>query len=248
MSEIQQHLSKNYNGTCSIIEPVDGCVSFIRNEKYLKYLEGIKNICVLVPESLIYETTNYFPKDNVYIYYVTNPEYEFTLYHNEYYKNFYPEPPTIGKNCEIHQTTILNVPGLKVVNGDNNERLTFTHTGNTILGDNVEMGPYNVIHRGTLGSTIIRSGCKFGTHNNIGHNCDIGENTVIASGAILNGGIKIGKNCWISSGAMIKHYVNICDDVVIGMGSVVTKDITEPGIYVGSPAKFLKPKTEGWNF
>jgi len=34
--------------------------------------------------------------------------------------------------------------------------------------------------------------------------------------------------------------VNICDNVVIGAGSVVTKDITKPGIYAGNPAKFLR--------
>jgi len=34
--------------------------------------------------------------------------------------------------------------------------------------------------------------------------------------------------------------VSICDDVVIGAGSVVTKDITEPGIYAGNPARLIR--------
>jgi acetyltransferase-like isoleucine patch superfamily enzyme len=42
--------------------------------------------------------------------------------------------------------------------------------------------------------------------------------------------------------------LNICDDVVIGAGSLVTKDIDKPGIYIGSPVKFLKPIEKGWNF
>lgn len=249
MSEIQQHLLENYKGTCSITNPVDNCVTFIRNEKYLKYLNGIKNVCVLMPHNLIYQMTQIFPDmTNTFIYHVTNPEYEFALYHNEYYKNFIPEPATIGNNCYIHQTAVLNVPGLKVVIGENNERLSFIHTGNTVIGDSVELGPYCVVHRGTLGSTIIRDNCKFSAHNNIGHNCEIGENTVMASGVILNGGVKVGKNCWFGSGSVIKHYVNICDNVVIGMGSVVTSDITKPGIYYGSPAKYIRQKDERWNF
>lgn len=49
----------------------------------------------------------------------------------------------------------------------------------------------------------------------------------------------IGNNVSIGSNATIMP-VSICDNVVIGAGSVVTKNIDRPGIYVGNPAKFLK--------
>jgi acetyltransferase-like isoleucine patch superfamily enzyme len=49
--------------------------------------------------------------------------------------------------------------------------------------------------------------------------------------------VKIGSNCWIGYGVIIIGPVNICSDVIIGAGSVVTRDIEEPGVYVGSPAK-----------
>ena len=95
---------------------------------------------------------------------------------------------------------------------------------------------------------VIKNGVKIGAKNNIAHNNVIGENTVFAVGAITNGSVTIGNNCWISSGALIKNGVQICDDVVVGLGAVVVKDIIEPGIYVGSPARYLKPLKEGWNF
>ena len=53
------------------------------------------------------------------------------------------------------------------------------------------------------------------------------------------GGTEIGDRVSIGSNATILP-VSICSDVVIGAGSVVTKDITEPGIYVGNPAQFLR--------
>ena len=49
----------------------------------------------------------------------------------------------------------------------------------------------------------------------------------------------IGNNVLIGSNATILP-VSICDDVIIGAGSVVTKDITKPGVYVGNPAKKIK--------
>ena len=50
---------------------------------------------------------------------------------------------------------------------------------------------------------------------------------------------KIGNNVSIGTNATILP-VTICDNVVIGAGSVVTKDITVPGIYVGNPARLLR--------
>jgi len=50
----------------------------------------------------------------------------------------------------------------------------------------------------------------------------------------------IGNNVSIGSNATILP-VAICDDVVIGAGSVVTKNIVTPGVYAGNPAKFIRP-------
>jgi acetyltransferase-like isoleucine patch superfamily enzyme len=234
----------DYRNTCSIKNIKDGGLAFARDEKYLKYLDDVDKDCwVIVPKGTKFKT-----HPNVKLYKTEFPEYTFTCIHNYIYALCPPTPPKIGDQCVIHDTAILDVDGLKVVNTPNGEKIQFKHTGGVIIQDDVEIGPYTVVHRGTLENTIIRAGCKIGAHNNIGHNCDIGLDTVIAAGVIINGGVKIGESCWISSGVMIKHYVNICHNVVIGLGSVVTKDITESGIYVGNPARFLKPIEEGWNF
>jgi acetyltransferase-like isoleucine patch superfamily enzyme len=51
---------------------------------------------------------------------------------------------------------------------------------------------------------------------------------------------KIGNNVSLGSNATILP-VEICDNVVIGAGAVVTKNITQSGVYAGNPAKFIKP-------
>lgn len=247
---LESQLKKlNNRCTCSITHPQEGAVAFVRSEKHLFVILGTeaygKNIMVLAPENL--ENKHEVP-DNIKIIYVENPEYVFTLHHNLVNKNTLIPEPTIGANCKIHETVVLNIEGLKVVNAPDKSKIQFRHTGNIIIGDNVEMGPYCVIHRGTMDSTVIGNGVKMAAMNNIGHNNIIGNDTIFGAGVITNGSVTIGKSCWISSGVMIKNGVGICNNVVLGMGTAVVKDINLSGIYVGSPAKKIKNYEEGWNF
>ena len=245
MLETLLNLFENYKDTCSITNLRDGCVTFVRNQKYTKHLWGEQKDCwIIIPNTIIPNST-----EKKFKYYLSdNPEYDFTLFHNEIHKNKTYQIASVGVDCKINASVILGVEGLKVVNAPDGSKIQFIHTGVVQIEGNVEIGPYSVVHRGTMDNTIIRQGCRFGAYTNIGHNCEIGENTVMAAGVILNGGVKVGKNCWFASGSLIRHYVNICDNVVIGLGAVVVKDITKPGVYIGNPARYLKPVEEGWNF
>ena len=58
----------------------------------------------------------------------------------------------------------------------------------------------------------------------------------------LSGGLDIGDECLVGTGAQILQYKKIVSQSVVGAGAVVTKDLTEAGVYVGSPAKKLERK------
>ena len=97
-------------------------------------------------------------------------------------------------------------------------------TGHSIIGNNV----------------TIRNGCI------IARGVEIGDNTFIApqvmfqnldSDKIRIGGAKIGKNCFIGTNVTFKEGVTVCDNVKIGSKSYVNKDITKPGLYIGSPIR-----------
>jgi len=89
---------------------------------------------------------------------------------------------------------------------------------------------------------IINSGSTIGSHSivNTGsiieHDCEIGSFCHIAPNAALGGNVVTGKNVFIGGGSFINPNISICDDVVIGSGSVVINDIIEAGVYVGAPA------------
>lgn len=71
----------------------------------------------------------------------------------------------------------------------------------------------------------------------IGHDCIIGDFFTTAPSVNISGICNIGKKVYFGTSAAIRQNLKVCDNVNIGMGAMVVKDITEPGTYVGIPAK-----------
>jgi len=120
------------------------------------------------------------------------------------------------------------------------------------IDDNTFIGPFVEIQK----NVYIGKNCKIQSHSFICELVTIGDNSVIAHGVMFindlfstgkpaNGNkslwkkTTIGSNVSIGSNATILP-VKICDNVVIGAGAVVTKDITQSGIYAGNPAQKIR--------
>jgi acetyltransferase-like isoleucine patch superfamily enzyme len=120
------------------------------------------------------------------------------------------------------------------------------------IGDNCFIGPFTEIQK----NVQIGKNTKVQSHSficelvAIGENCFIGHGVMFINDLFVDGkpacgdsgkwrNTKISNNVSIGSNATILP-VSITDNVVIGAGSVVTKDITKPGVYAGNPAVFIK--------
>lgn len=120
------------------------------------------------------------------------------------------------------------------------------------IGSNCFIGPFTEIQK----TVKIGNFTKVQSHTficelvTIGNNCFIGHGVMFINDAFSSGGpangdktkwkyTNIGNHVSIGSNATILP-VNICDNVVIGAGAIVTKDITKPGIYIGNPARLKK--------
>lgn len=120
------------------------------------------------------------------------------------------------------------------------------------IGDDVFIGPFVEIQK----DVKIGERCKIQSHTficelvTIGNDCFIGHGVMFVNDTFSIGGpargnkalwksTVIGNNVSIGSNATILP-IEICNDVVIGAGAVVTKNITEPGIYAGNPAKKMR--------
>lgn len=120
------------------------------------------------------------------------------------------------------------------------------------IGDGAFIGPFTEIQKGVqIGEhTKIQSHTFICELVTIGSNCFIGHGVMFINDRFSEGGpaggnqtlwekTRIGNNVSIGSNATILP-VNICDNVVIGAGAVVTKDISHPGIFAGNPAKRIR--------
>ena len=88
----------------------------------------------------------------------------------------------------------------------------------------------------------IGCGIILNTHSVIEHEVEIGNFTHISVNATIAGRTRVGSDVMVGAGAVLIDSVTVCDDVIIGAGAVVTSDITEPGTYVGIPARRIVKK------
>lgn len=121
------------------------------------------------------------------------------------------------------------------------------------IGRNSFIGPFVEIQKGV----IIGSNCRIQSHAFICELVTIGDNCFISHGAMFindlfaTGGpaggdstrwktTRLGNHVSIGTNATVLP-VQICDNVVVGAGSVVTRDIDKPGVYAGNPARLIRP-------
>ncbi|MBS9404032.1 NeuD/PglB/VioB family sugar acetyltransferase [Halomonas sp. TRM85114] len=121
-------------------------------------------------------------------------------------------------------------------------RFPVIHARGSIVHQEVMSGIGTVTMDGAVVVTGTRLGraCIVNTNATVDHDCRLGDNVHVATGAILCGGVSVGDNGMIGAGATLVHGVRVCADCVIGAGATVVRDIDQPGIYVGTPARRIK--------
>jgi UDP-3-O-[3-hydroxymyristoyl] glucosamine N-acyltransferase len=104
----------------------------------------------------------------------------------------------------------------------------------------VDSGANTCIDRSTIGSTMIRKGVKLCNFIQIAHNCDIGENTVMAAQVGVSGSTKIGKNCVFGGQVGVNWHVKIGDNVQVGAQSAIANHVPDNAKVLGTPAFDVK--------
>lgn len=142
----------------------------------------------------------------------------------------------IGNNCIIHSGAVIGSDGFGFAPQSDGTYKKIPQIGNVVIEDDVEIGANTTVDCGTFGSTIIRKGAKIDNLVQIAHNCEIGENTVIAGQSGMAGSTKVGKNCRFAGQVGLAGHLTIGDNVQIGAQSGVSKSIRDNEIVLSSPA------------
>jgi UDP-3-O-[3-hydroxymyristoyl] glucosamine N-acyltransferase len=146
----------------------------------------------------------------------------------------------IGNDCIFHSGVVIGSDGFGFAPQNDGTYKKIPQIGNVIIEDNVEIGANTTIDCGTMGSTIIKKGAKIDNLIQVAHNCEIGENTVMAAQSGLAGSTKIGSDCKIAGQVGFAGHLIVGNNVNVGAQSGVNKSIKDNETIFGSPAIPIK--------
>ena len=147
----------------------------------------------------------------------------------------------IGDGTRIDSNCSIGTEGMMWV-WDGEEKVFLRQLGGVKIGKNCVIGSNVSIVRGSANEfSILEDGVNMAPGCCIGHGTFIGKNTHFANNITIGGSVKISAYNFIGSAAVITPGVSInCEDVVLGAGSLLNKNIDNSGVYVGSPARRVK--------
>ncbi|KPQ28545.1 MAG: UDP-3-O-[3-hydroxymyristoyl] glucosamine N-acyltransferase LpxD [Marinobacter excellens HL-55] len=136
----------------------------------------------------------------------------------------------MGQRCHILSGAVIGSDGFGFAI-DKGVWHRIAQVGGVVMGDDVEIGANTTIDRGALECTVIGDGVKIDNLVQVGHNVSIGDHSAMAAKVGIAGSTRIGSHCVFGGACGIAGHLEIADQVQLTGMTMVTGDITEPGVY-----------------
>jgi UDP-3-O-[3-hydroxymyristoyl] glucosamine N-acyltransferase len=141
----------------------------------------------------------------------------------------------IGRRVIIHAGTVIGADGFGFVPDEEGRQVKMLQLGRVRIEDDCEIGANCAIDRGGFGDTVLRRGVKLDNLIQAGHNCEIGEDTVVAALTGFSGGTRVGRRCVIAGQVGTNQHITIGDGATITGQAGVTKNVRAGGVMAGTP-------------
>ncbi len=141
----------------------------------------------------------------------------------------------LGNGCIVHSGTVIGSDGYGFAHTREGRHIKIHQLGGVKIGDEVEIGANTTIDRGALGDTVIASGTKIDNLVQIGHNCEIGENSLIVAQTGISGSTRLGRNVVMGGQSATAGHLEIGDFATLAARSGVTKSLEGGRTYAGFP-------------
>lgn len=145
----------------------------------------------------------------------------------------------VGDNSIISSGAVIGVNACSfyILNG---KKKPVPHFGGVRIGHSVFIGANTVIERGTIDDTIIGDEVKISSLCSIEHNVVIKQRASITSGCVIAGSVLVEEQCRIHPNSSISRGVVLGRHSLVGIGSIVLRNVGENEVVAGNPAKFLR--------
>lgn len=142
----------------------------------------------------------------------------------------------LGDRVRIHAGAVIGSDGFGYARrGTRFEKLR--HCGIVVLEDDVEIGANATIDRATLGCTVLRRGVKLDNLVHIGHNVEIGEDSIMAAQGGVSGSTQIGRRVMMGGQVGMVDHLTVGDDAVLIAQSGVIGNVAPGTMVSGYPAR-----------
>jgi UDP-3-O-[3-hydroxymyristoyl] glucosamine N-acyltransferase len=142
----------------------------------------------------------------------------------------------IGKNVILQNGVTVGSDGFGFARHADGRWHKMRQSGITVIGDDVEIQAHSVVDRATVGQTVIARGAKLDNLVQVGHACEIGENTLLCGQVGLAGTTKVGNNCVLAGQVGAAGHLKIGDGATITAQSGIPNDVPPGAIFSGCPA------------
>ncbi len=141
----------------------------------------------------------------------------------------------IGNRVMIHAGSVIGSDGFGYAHTKMGEHIKLYQNGNVVIEDDVEIGANTTVDCAVFGSTVIKTGTKIDNLVQIGHNCVIGEHSIMVSQSGLAGSTTLGRNVVMGGQSATAGHLSIAPFTTLAARSGVTKSIVNKGVYSGFP-------------
>ncbi len=142
----------------------------------------------------------------------------------------------IGNSCIVHANTTIGCDGFGFAHTATGEHVKIYQNGNVVIEDEVEIGSNCTIDRAVFGSTRIKKGAKLDNLIQVGHNCIIGEYSLLAAQVGLSGSTELGRNVVMGGQSATAGHLSIAPFTTLAARTGVTKSIEQSGkTFAGFP-------------
>lgn len=169
---------------------------------------------------------------------------------------------TIGARFILHSNAVIGGDGFSFVTPEKSgveeirdnlgeraeireQRWVRIHSlGGVEIGDDVEIGTNACVDRGTIRATRIGRGTKLDNQVQVGHNCEIGEDCLLAGQAGVAGSTRVGNRVVLGGKVGVSDNIFIGDDVIAGGGTDIYTNVPAGRVILGSPAVKMQTHIE----
>lgn len=143
----------------------------------------------------------------------------------------------IGNDVQIKEKCVIGVEDADIYRPEDGSCRTLPHLAGTIIEDGCLLLAGAVLAAGDTRTTVLGKGSMIGLVGDVGHNCHIGEETLISGKASISGHCHVGNHTYVAPMSVTTNRITVGDHAYLGIGAVAIKDVPEGEKQFGNPAR-----------